>query len=99
MIYVQKQILQEMLAEVHDSLSLDIAKESHTHPTQLDQIQTRFKKKPNSLAIKPEVFDGKATVDAMTWLNLFSRIANINNWGSENQLSAFPLYLSGVAHA
>ena len=95
----QKQLLQEMLAEVRDSLRHDIAKESHTQRTQLDQIQTRLEKKPNSGAIKPDVFDGNPTVDAMTWLDSFSRIANINNWNSENQLSAFPLYLSGVAHA
>lgn len=95
----QKQLLQEMLTEVRDSLKHDIAKESHTNRAQLDEIQTRLEKKPNSSAIKPEMFDGNPTVDAMTWLDSFSRIANINNWSSENQLSAFPLYLSGVAHA
>ena len=38
----QKQLLQEMLTEVRDSLKHDIAKESHTNRAQLDEIQTRL---------------------------------------------------------
>ena len=70
----QKQLLQEMLAKVHDSLGHDISKESHTNRTQLDQIQTSLEKKPNSSTIKQEIFDGNQTVDVMTWLDSFCRI-------------------------
>ena len=67
----QKQLLQEMLAKVHDSLGHDIFKESHANRTQLDQIQTSLEKKPNSSTIKLEIFDGNQTVDVMTWLDSF----------------------------
>lgn len=35
----------------------------------------------------------------MIWFDSFSRVANINNWSKENQINAFPLFLSGIALA
>ena len=95
----QKKEFEKMFEDMCNSLRQDLAKESHSQRTQLDFIQTRLDKKPSSSRIKPDVFDGNPAVDALIWFDSFSRIAQINNWSAENHLSAFPLYLSGVAHA
>ena len=95
----QKKEFEKMFQDMCNSLRQDLAKESHSQRTQLDFIQTRLDKKPSSSGIKPDVFDGNPAVDALIWFDSFSRIAQINNWSAENRLSAFPLYLSGLAHA
>lgn len=95
----QKEVFQTMFTEMCTELKENIAKESHTQRTKLDKLDTRLDKQPSSSGLKLDAFDGNPAVDAITWLDSFSRIANINNWSAENQLNAFPLYLSGVAHA
>ena len=95
----QKKEFEKMFQDMCNSLRQDLAKESHSQRTQLDFIQTRLDKKPSSRGIKPDVFDGNPAVDALIWFDSFSRIAQINNWSAENRLSAFLLYLSGLAHA
>ena len=95
----QQQAFRTMLSEMCSALRADIAKESHTQRTQLNHIESQLDMKPSSSGIQPHVFDGNPAIDVVIWLDSFSRIANINNWSKENQLNAFPLYLSGVAHA
>lgn len=87
-----------MFTEMCNNLWEEMAKKSHTQRAQLAHIETRIDKKPSSSGINPDVFDGNPATDAITWLDSFARIANINNWSKDNQLNAFPLYLSGVAH-
>ena len=87
----QKKEFEKMFEDMCNSLRQDLAKESHSQRTQLDFIQTRLDKKPSSSGIKPYVFDGNHAVDALIWFDSFLRIAQINNWSTENRLSAFPL--------
>ena len=95
----QKKEFEKMFEDMCNSLRQDLAKESRSQQTQLDFIQTRLDKKPSSSGIKPDVSDGNPAVDALIWFYSFLRIVQINNWSAENRLSAFPLYLSGIAHA
>ena len=63
------------------------------------KLETRLEKQPSTSGIKLEIFDGNPAVDALNWLDSFSRIASINDWTAENKLNALPLYLSGIAQA
>ena len=95
----QQQAFKDMFTEMCNNLREEMAKESQTQRAHLTNIETRIDKKPSSSGIKPDVFDGNPAVDAITWFDSFTRIANINNWSKDNQLNALPLYLSGVVHA
>lgn len=94
-----KKSFEEMFHNLCTSFRNDLTKESHTQRAQLDYIQARLDQKSHSSEIKPDIFDGNPTVDAMIWFDSFSRVANINNWSKEIQINAFPLFLSGVARA
>ena len=80
-----------------------MAKESHTQRTSFDSLKTYMEnkmegpKKPAKTDLKPDLFAGTSSEDASDWLDLFERISKINNWSSELQLKAFPIYLTGIA--
>ena len=75
----QKEAFQNMFTEMYKLLREDIAKESLTQQTKLDMIGKRLENQRSTVSIQPEVFDGNPTLDALNWLDSFSRIANINN--------------------
>ena len=95
----QQEMFKTLFTDMCKALREDIAKESHTQKEKLAKLETRLEKQPSTSGIKLEIFDGNPAVDALNWLDSFSRIASINNWTAENQLNAFPLYLSGIAQA
>lgn len=94
-----KQEFKHFFADLVTALQGDMEKESQTQRAQLDSLQTKLDKKSSAQNLKPDIFDGNPLADATEWLDAFRRIAKLNNWSSELQLNAFPLYLKGIAHA
>lgn len=92
----QQEMFKTLFTDMSKALQEDIAKESHTQKEKLTKLETRLEKQPSTSGIKLEIFDGNPAEDA---LDSFSQIASINNWTAENQLNAFPLYLSGIVQA
>jgi len=102
----QKADLEELLNSLVTSLRQDMEKESYSQRTHLhslkDLLETKLEhtgKKPVKSDLKPEVFAGTPSEDALDWFDMFERISKINNWSPESQLDAFPVYLSGIASA
>ena len=95
----QKQEFKALFTDLMKNLRADIEKESYTHRTQLDSLQTTIDKKSSAHGLKPDFFDGNPISDALAWLDAFGRLAKINNWSDDLQLNALPLHLKGVAQA
>ena len=95
----QKEEFKEFFRSFLTKMKGDFEKESEMQRTRVDSLHNKLEKKSTSHSLKPEDFDGNPVGDASAWLDNFSRIAKLNNWSSDLQLNAFPLYLKGIAHA
>ena len=62
-----------------------------------DSLDKNLQTKPPKSDLKPELFTGNSNEFTGEWLDFYERIAAINNWNTSLKLSAFPLYLRGVA--
>ena len=97
----QQKALKDPIKSLNKTLSADLEKEtvSRRHERQLtrDSLDKNLQTKPPKSDLKPEFFRGNSNEFAGEWLDFYERIAAINNWNASLKLSAFPLYLRGVA--
>ena len=97
----QQEALEDLIKSLNETLRADLEKEttSRRHEMQLmrDSLDKNLQTKPPKSDLKPEFFSGNSNEFAGEWLDFYERIAAINNWNTALKLSAFPLYLRGVA--
>ena len=89
----QKEEFKALFTNFLTTIKGDLEKEAHKTSTLLDSLQNKIDQKPTTHGLQPETFNGNPVADASVWLDSFRRIAKLNNWSNELQLSAFPLYL------
>ena len=97
----QQKALEDLIKTLNKTLRADLEKEtvSRRHEMQLmrDSLDKNLQTKPPKSDLKPEFFSSNSNEFSGKWLDFYERIAAINNWNTSLKLSAFSLYLRGVA--